>query len=155
MTLDTRHSRYDNFPMDLIGATLFGRARYQVLAGLFALPANAGVHLRELARRTGLSPTATQYELRLLEQAGLAERDDSSGRVLYRVRTNHPVAAEVRSIIAKTRADAGAIVSDSDFWRRKRSAQRRDYRATATAKKSPFLGGRYAASAFEVDLGSR
>jgi DNA-binding transcriptional ArsR family regulator len=146
---------YDILAMDLLGATLFGRARYKVLAALFALAPSTGVHLRELARRTGLSPTATQYELRLLEQAGLVERDDGSGRVLYRVRATHPVAAELRSIIAKTRADAGRIVSDPDYWRRKRWAQHRDHQASTPAQKSPFLGGRYAASAFELDLDLR
>src|SRR3990170_3465050 len=57
--------------MDLTALTLFGRARYKVLAGLFGLGAAESIHLRELARRTGLSPTATQYELRLLLQTGL------------------------------------------------------------------------------------
>ena len=141
--------------MDLLGATLFGRARYKVLATLFALPAASGVHLRELARRTGLSPTATQYELRLLDEAGLVDRDDSSGRALYRIRDKHPVAKDLRSILEKTSSSAKPGLSDSAFWKRKRKGQERDYQGASSVDNSPFLKGRYSGSAFDVDLGSR
>ncbi len=124
--------------MDTTALTLFGRARFKVLAYLFGT-ADA-IHLRELARRTGISPTAAQYELRLLVTTGLVLQDDLSGRPLYRSNRKHPIADELQGMIRKMDAtrEAEAIVDDS-FWTRKRTAQRADYASGNLARKSTFL----------------
>jgi predicted transcriptional regulator len=140
--------------MDLTALTLFGRARYQVLACLLRLRDGEAIHLREIARRAGLSATATQYELRLLAQAGLVLQEASSGRTLYCISREHPIATELRSIIEKT--DAGrqpAVIEDDRLWARKRAQQRSDHAARGVRRKSPFLANRGLAASFEVDFG--
>jgi hypothetical protein len=138
--------------MDITALSLFGRARYRVLESLFALKKTEAIHLREVARRALLSPTATQYELRMLVQTGLVVQDVSSGRTLYRINPAHPIAKELRSIIAKTSASREEpLVQDDAQWARKRIAQRADYKSSALRQKSPFLADRGLASSFEVD----
>ena len=126
--------------MDTTALTLFGRARFKVLAHLFGMPGADAIHLRELARRIGISPTATQYELRLLVTTGLVLQDDSSGRTLYRSNKKHPIANELQGMMRKMDAtrEAEAIVDDS-FWTRKRTAQKADYASGSLARKSTFL----------------
>lgn len=129
--------------MDLTALTLFGRARYLVLAGLFGLAATESIHLRELARRTGLSPTATQYELRLLLQAGLVRQEGSGGRPVYRANRKHPVAGELEGMLRKMDgARVAGLIEDDAHWARKRRSQRDDYASTMLMRKSPFLSGR-------------
>jgi len=129
--------------MDTTALTLFGRARYKVLAGLFGLGETETIHLRELARRTGLSPTATQYELRLLLQAGLVLQEGSSGRPVYRANRKHPVAGELQGMIRKMDgAGETGVIQDDAHWTRKRRAQRADYASGKLKRKSPFLSGR-------------
>lgn len=142
--------------MDIAALTLFGRARYQVLACLFGLGRGEAIHLREIARRAGLSATATQYELRLLVQAGLVLQEPSSGRTLYRCNAGHPIARELRSIIDKTDAGKGApLVEDDLHWAKKRAQQQADYRSGNLRRKSPFLANPGLASSFDVDFGVR
>ena len=140
--------------MDIVALTLFGRARYQVIACLFALRRGEGLHLREIARRTGLSPTAVQYELRLLGSAGLVDQDDGSGRLLYRINAGHAVVGELRALITKTSSTAGVNrrAADAAHWARKRAQQAQDYAATRVSHKSPFLANRKRTQAFNVDF---
>lgn len=141
--------------MDIAALTLFGRARYQVLEALFSLRAGAGLHLREIARRTGLSPTAVQYELRLLGDAGLAVRDDSSGRNLYRIDFAHAIAKDLQAIVRKTSAAAPGTLPDSADvarWAGKRRQQERDYKAKQLGRKSMFLADAALIRKYKVDL---
>jgi DNA-binding transcriptional ArsR family regulator len=140
--------------MDVTGLTLFGRARYLVLASMFDLRRGEAIHLREIARRTSLSPTAVQYELRLLVQAGLVTRDDTSGRTVYQSNAAHPITGELRAIIGKTGAHAmsGVTVTDDAHWARKRVQQAADHGAADLAVKSPFLADRKLAQACKVDF---
>ncbi len=141
--------------MDTTALTLFGRARFKVLAHLFGMPGTDAIHLRELARRIGISPTATQYELRLLVTTGLVLQDDSSGRTLYRSNKKHPIANELQGMIRKMDAtrEAETIVDDS-FWAKKRIAQRADYASQDLRRKSTFLSeSREFANALSVNLG--
>ncbi len=120
--------------------TLFGRARYRVLATLFALDEADGLHLREIARRAELTPTAVQYELRLLNDIGLVIRDDASGRVLYRIDAAHPVATDLRRIVRKTSSQAMVSTQrDNAHWSSKRAQQRGDYSSHGLGDKSAFL----------------
>ncbi len=139
--------------MDITALALFGRARYKVLAGLFALEETESIHLRELARRTGLSPTATQYELRLLLRTGLVLQEGSSGRPVYRANRKHPVAGELQGMIRKMDgARESAVIEDDAHWARKRRAQRADYASRKLKRKSPFLSDRALASSLSANL---
>ena len=140
--------------MDLTALTLFGRARYQVLACLLALREDETLHLREIARRARLSPTATQYELRLLVQTGLILQQESAGRIAYRMNGLHPIADELRSMIGKMDAGKEAeLIEDDAFWAGKRAQQHADYRSKSMKRKSPFLSNRRLASSLTADLG--
>jgi DNA-binding transcriptional ArsR family regulator len=141
--------------MDIAALTLFGRARYQVLATLFSLRDGEGLHLREIARRTDLSPTAVQYELRLLNDAGLVLRDESSGRSLYRIDMTHAIAKDLRTIVRKTSAAATGpppAAADLVHWAGKRRQQGKDYAASQHGQKSIFLADPAFARSFQVDL---
>lgn len=139
--------------MDLTALTLFGRARYRVLACLFALGAGERLHLREIARRAGLSPTAAQYELRRLLAAGLVLQAGIAARPTYAANARHAVAAELRAMLRKLdAAREPAAAPDDAFWARKREAQRRDHAARSLARKSPFLADRRFAASLEADL---
>lgn len=87
--------------MDSAAAILFGKTRQAVLAILFDHPDRTG-YLRELARQTGISPGALQHELSQLLQADLIIRNQDGNRVTYRANTQHPIFAELRSIVRKT-----------------------------------------------------
>ena len=143
--------------MDTTALTLFGRARFKVLAHLFGMPGTDAIHLRELARRIGISPTATQYELRLLVTTGLVLQDDSSGRPLYRGNRKHPIANELRGMIRKMDAtrETEAITDDS-FWTRKRTAQKADYASQDLGRKSTFLAkSRKFAGTLSANIGKK
>ena len=141
--------------MDITALTLFGRARYQVLACLFALRKGEGLHLREIARRSGLSPTAVQYELRLLTAAGVVELDNASGRMLYRVNFDHAAANELGALIRKTDATADGAeprTGDATHWARKRAQQAQDYAEPRLVRRSPFAARGKRKRSFEVDF---
>ena len=139
--------------MDLTALTLLGRARYQVLACLFALKRDEAIHLREIARRTDLSPTATQYELRLLVQTGLVDQMSSSNRTLYRVNNDHAIARELRAIVRKTNASKETdLTADDAHWARKRVQQRADYSSSRLVDKSVFLARPELISSFKADF---
>jgi hypothetical protein len=139
--------------MDTTALALFGRARYKVLAGLFGLGETEAIHLRELARRTALSPTATQYELRLLLTTGLVLQEGSAGRPVYRVNRKHPVAGELQGMIRKMDgAMESGVIEDDAHWARKRRAQRADYASRKLKRKSPFLSDRALASSLSANL---
>lgn len=139
--------------MDVTALTLFGRARYRVLACLFELSETDAIHLREIARRAGISPTATQYELRQLLLTGLVRQEDSAGRLVYRVNEKHPIGTELRAIVRKLDADRELTgIADDDFWAKKRKAQKRDYASRNLKRKSPFLADREFTSSFSANL---
>lgn len=126
--------------MDLTALTLFGRARYAVLRTLFTLGGSDAIHLREVARRSELSPTAAQYELRRLVEAGIAVQEDRDGRTLYHARSAHPIERELRSIVRKTQgARSLRRIADDAFWKGKRRQQHDDYASDRLQDKSPFL----------------
>lgn len=139
--------------MDITALTLFGRARYKVLAGLFALGETKTIHLRELSRRAGLSPTATQYELRLLLPTGLVLQEGSGARPVYRANRKHTIAGELQAMIRKMDgAREFGVIEDDAHWARKRRAQRADYASRKLKRKSPFLSDRTLALSLSANL---
>lgn len=122
--------------MDANLLLLFGRAR-ALLLGAFhhADPAGAALHLRELARRTGLSPTAVQYELRLLRQLDLIRDVGTDSRPTYVLNRDHDLYEGLKNLF--TRPAAGPLFDEPQL-ERKRAQQRSDRRRSAAAN-SPFL----------------
>jgi DNA-binding Lrp family transcriptional regulator len=140
--------------MNLTALRLFGRARFRVLAELFALAPGRTIHLRELARRAGVSPTAAQYELRALLPTGLVLQEGAGARPVYRPNLTHAVAGELMSMIQKLDAAGDStVVRDDEHWARKRRSQRTDYASRRMQRKSPFLANRALASSLSVNLG--
>ena len=69
--------------MENTASILFGKTRQAVLTALFDAPGES-LYVRELARRTGISPGALQHELGQLLSADLLSRHEDGNRVLYR-----------------------------------------------------------------------
>lgn len=115
---------------------LLGRARALVLEALFrAEHQGLALHLRELARRTGLSLSAVQYELGLLRQIDLIKDIGTANRPIYVLNDEHALHGDLRAMFARA---APGLLPDEDHLARKRTGQRQDRRAPSTAN-SPFL----------------
>lgn len=82
-------------------AALLPLARRKVLAALLPRPGTE-LHLRELARRTGLAPATIQREVRSLAAAGILERQQVGRQVYYRANERCPLLPELRSLMLKT-----------------------------------------------------
>lgn len=82
---------------------LFGSSavRREVLAAFFARP-GVVAHPREMARQLGRPPQAVGRELRRLAAAGILTSETIGRARRYRVDEASPIAAEVRSLVAKT-----------------------------------------------------
>lgn len=82
---------------------LFGSSavRREILAAFFARP-GVVAHPRELARELRRPPQVVGRELRRLEAAGILTSETIGRARRYRVDDASPIAAEVRSLVAKT-----------------------------------------------------
>jgi hypothetical protein len=82
-------------------AVIASRATAEVVSLLFAL-AQRPLHVREIARRCGLSEAMMRRELRRLARLGLVEACRDGNRLCYRARMTHPVASDLRSMVNKS-----------------------------------------------------
>lgn len=80
---------------------LFGTYRRQVL-GLLLLRPQEGLHVREIARLTGVPAGSLHRELRALTDAGLLTREPAGNQVRYRANRANPIFAELAEIFRKT-----------------------------------------------------
>ena len=80
---------------------LFGTYRRQVL-GLLLLRPEEGLHVREIARLTGVPAGSLHRELRALTGAGLLLREPAGNQVRYRANRASPIFAELAEIFRKT-----------------------------------------------------
>lgn len=87
--------------MDVVAATLFGKARQAVLVQLFQ-QTDSPRYLREMSRLMGVSPGALQHELNQLLKADLILREEDGNRVAYWANTAHPIFGEPQGIVLKT-----------------------------------------------------
>ncbi|MFL5385397.1 MAG: nucleotidyltransferase domain-containing protein [Longimicrobiaceae bacterium] len=78
----------------------------------FALHGDEPHHVRGLQRRSGLSMSSLNRELRRLEGRGLVERADESGRALYRAAGNHPAWRTLRQLV-RDFADPAEVVEEA------------------------------------------
>jgi len=84
-----------------VGDLLFGQTRGRVLALLCGHP-DQTFFIRQIARETGASAGTVQRELENLFSCGLIVRSVSGRQVYHQANRNHPVFAEIHSLIAKT-----------------------------------------------------
>lgn len=123
--------------MDASLYLLFGRVRASVLKALHdAADEDVPLHLREIARRTSLSPTAVQYELRLLSQLDIARSVGTTSRPLYVLNRQHGLFPDLHALF--TRREEAVPSADDAHFAKKRVQQRRDHRAKSR-ENSSFL----------------
>ncbi len=84
-------------PIDL----MFSAYRRQVL-GLLLLRPNDNLHVREIARLTGVPPGSLHRELRRLAESGLLLRESAGNQVHYRANRHCPIYPELAEIFRKT-----------------------------------------------------
>ena len=84
-----------------LGELLFGRTRSRLLATLYDKP-DQPFFLRQLARQIKGSPGSVQRELVTLISVGLITRACQENHILYQANRNHPIYAELHSLLAKT-----------------------------------------------------
>lgn len=80
---------------------LLGQTRSSVLGALLLRP-EASLHVRELARLTGVSPGSLHRELRALADVGLLLRQETGRQVYYRANQQCPVFEELAGFLRKT-----------------------------------------------------
>lgn len=84
------------------------RVKAEILRLLFGL-CQPELHLRELARQSGLSLGTVQQEVRRLTRVGVVNARRDGNRVYYRANAQHPVHAELRSLVLKTNGLVGVL----------------------------------------------
>jgi len=77
------------------------RTRRRILEEFFTRPQTV-LHVRELARRTGIAPGLAQRELRQLQSWGILTSETVGRARRYRLDEESPIMAEVRSVFQKT-----------------------------------------------------
>lgn len=116
---------------------LVGKTRACVLLTLHeAAREDAPLHLREIARRAAVSPTAAQYELRLLAQLDMVRDVGTAVRPRYVLNREHGLFPGLHEMF--TRQEKATLLPDDPHFRQKRIQQQRDRRATSRDN-SPFL----------------
>lgn len=83
--------------MDIVSS----RVKAEVMRLLFGLQPTE-LHLRELARQSGLALGTVQQELRRLTRIGVVSARRDGNRVYYRANVRHPLHPELRSLVLKT-----------------------------------------------------
>jgi predicted nucleotidyltransferase len=78
----------------------------------FALHGHEPHHVRGLQRRSGLSMSSLNRELRRLESRGLVQRVDDGGRALYRAVEEHPAWKTLRQLV-RDFADPAEVVEEA------------------------------------------
>jgi predicted nucleotidyltransferase len=87
--------------MKLLEQILSSRVRAEVFRLLFCDDARE-LHLREIARRSGLSIGAVRQELQKLVRLDLVARRRDGNRVYHRANSEHPLHREIRNLVLKT-----------------------------------------------------
>ena len=87
--------------MKSLANALLGDTRSAVLAALLLRPEQA-LHVRELARVTGVSPGTLHRELKTLESLGILSRAQTGKQVFYVANRRCPVFDELAGLLRKT-----------------------------------------------------
>ncbi len=89
------------FNMNALQNILSSRVKAEVFRLLFGL-SDGELHLREIARRAGLSIGTVQQELAGLVLAGLVSTRRDGNRLYHRANRNHPLYPEIHNMVLKT-----------------------------------------------------
>jgi len=87
--------------MNTLADLLSSNVKAEVFRLLFGLHGEP-LHLREMARRSGLAVATVQQELGRLTRIGLVEARPDGNRTYYAAREDHPLFAEIRGLVLKT-----------------------------------------------------
>lgn len=87
--------------MPSVLSTLFPPSRAEILRLLFS-GQGARLHVRELARQSGLTLGSVQEELKKLTAAELLLSQRDGNRLYYLANDQHPIFADLRAIVLKT-----------------------------------------------------
>lgn len=91
-----------------VAAALFPLVRQRVLGVLFSRP-DVALHLREIARQSGLAPATVQREVTSLAHAGVLVRRRVGRQVVYAPNPDCNVIPELRRLVFKTVGLAGVL----------------------------------------------
>lgn len=91
-----------------IARSLFPQVRSSVLAELVTA-GQEGLHLREIARRTGLNSKTVMRELHSQRDAGILVSKKVGNQVIYRLNPECPIYDELRSLVRKTVGLSGVL----------------------------------------------
>ncbi len=87
--------------MEVLTRILSSRVRAEVFRLLFGTN-ELELHVREIARRSGLNEATVRQELKRLRQLDLIQGRRDSNRVYYRANTKHPLYIEIHHLVLKT-----------------------------------------------------
>jgi DNA-binding transcriptional ArsR family regulator len=87
--------------MNVLSKILSSRVRAEVFRLLFGIQ-ESELHVRELARRSGMNESSVRQELLKLDGLGLVSRRKDGNRAYYRANRKHPLYAEIHSLVIKT-----------------------------------------------------
>ncbi len=87
--------------MSVLAQILSSRVRAELFRLLFGLSATE-LHVRELARRSGLHEATVRQELRKLDRLDLVTGRRDGNRVYYRANNDHPLYVEIHGLVIKT-----------------------------------------------------
>ncbi|MCK6427587.1 MAG: helix-turn-helix domain-containing protein [Burkholderiaceae bacterium] len=87
--------------MQSLATQLLGASRAAILAALYLRPEES-MHVREIARATGISPGTLHRELRALSDLGLLTRREVGRQVFYAADRSSPVFEEISGLLRKT-----------------------------------------------------
>ena len=87
--------------MDSLSRLLSSRVKAEVFRLLFG-PGVTELHVREIARRAGLSDATIRQELKVLKDLGLVRARPNGNRTYYSADPDHPLHPEIRNIVLKT-----------------------------------------------------
>ncbi|MDQ8188481.1 nucleotidyltransferase domain-containing protein [Pelagicoccus sp. SDUM812002] len=88
--------------------SLFPKARAELLRLLLTDPAKE-LHLRDLAKQSGMSVGALQKEVQRLEETELLVSRRDGNRLYFRANDSHPIFPELRGIVEKTSGLANSL----------------------------------------------
>jgi len=87
--------------MNLLAEILSSRIRSEIFRMLFGVNGEA-LHMREIERRSGLSIGTIQQEVKKLLRLNLIIERKDGNRIYYQANKEHPLFAEIRSLVLKT-----------------------------------------------------
>ena len=87
--------------MNALAQILSSRVRAELFRIMFGIT-KAELHVRELARRSGLHEATVRQELRKLKGLDLVFERRDGNRVYYRANTHHPLYVDIHQIVIKT-----------------------------------------------------